>query len=122
MKSSLSTSRPFPEVTTFMSDQLQVQVQVRRRRLREAPVGMRTSPNPAVAAPPIRLAGRTAAPNTSLFYYSSLEADSHLPEVQGIIRDAIRRGTIRVQPVPGSVNRVRISQVETSISADEAKS
>jgi hypothetical protein len=78
--------------------------------------------NASVTAPPIRLAGRTAMSNNSLFYFSSLEADSHLPEVQGIIRDAIRRGTIRVQPVPGCVNRVRISQMEMSAPEAEAKS
>jgi len=81
-----------------------------------------TPPNPSVTAPPIRLGGRTSASNNALFYFSSLEADSHLPEVQGIIRDAIRRGTIRVQPVPGCVNRVRISPMEMSVPEAEAKS
>jgi hypothetical protein len=37
-----------------------------------------------------------------------LEAGSQLPEAQRVIRDGIRRGMIRVVPVPGCTSRVRI--------------
>jgi hypothetical protein len=80
-------------------------------------------PEPVVtqALAPIRLSGRTTkASSNSLFYFASLEADSDLLQVQGIIREAIRRGTIRVQPIPGCVNRVRISQIEAAAASEVA--
>jgi hypothetical protein len=40
-----------------------------------------------------------------------LEADSHRPDVQAIIREEIRRGALRVRPIPGCMNRVRIVRV-----------
>jgi hypothetical protein len=42
---------------------------------------------------------------------NNLEADSHRPEVQEIIRDGIRRGTLRVRPIPGCPGRVRVTRV-----------
>lgn len=39
---------------------------------------------------------------------SRLEAGSQLPEAQRVIREGIRRGVIRVVPIPGSSTRVRI--------------
>jgi hypothetical protein len=33
--------------------------------------------------------------------WPDLESDAHLPEVQKIIREGIRNGSIRVQPKPG---------------------
>lgn len=41
-------------------------------------------------------------------YFAALETDSYLPEVQEVIREAIRTGLVRVEPVPGCPTRVRI--------------
>lgn len=38
----------------------------------------------------------------------ALEAGSHRPEVQRVIAEWIRRGVIRVVPIPGCENQVRI--------------
>lgn len=45
-------------------------------------------------------------------YLSHLEANSEVGEVQEIIREGIQRGLIRVTPVPGSPDRVRISRAQ----------
>lgn len=44
-------------------------------------------------------------------YLASLEAGSDRPEVQALIRDAVRRGTIRVIPDPKSGSRVTIVRI-----------
>ena len=41
----------------------------------------------------------------------ALQADSNRPEVQEMIRREIRRGAIRVRPLPGDANRVEIVRV-----------
>ncbi len=41
-------------------------------------------------------------------YLAYLEANSHLGEVREAIRDGIRRGLIRVSPVRGNPERVRV--------------
>lgn len=56
------------------------------------PAGLPRSPTGADASPP---------PSAD-----SLGRFSHRPEVQARIRDAIRRGTVRVRPVPGCPDRV----------------
>jgi len=48
---------------------------------------------------------------TDRSYLASLEAESHRPEVQQLIREAIRKGTIRVVPVAGYPDRVKIVRV-----------
>jgi hypothetical protein len=88
------------------------QLQLRRRVSQDERRGGATSP---LRASPGRTSEHARAIGSDLFYYVSLEADSHRPEVQTIIRDAIRRGTIRVQPVPGCENRVKISQAEPAV-------
>ncbi|GAC1472704.1 MAG: hypothetical protein NVSMB9_20260 [Isosphaeraceae bacterium] len=47
-------------------------------------------------------------------YLAELQASSHRVEVQEVIRKAIRNGTIRVLPIPGCWNRVRIVPVDLS--------
>jgi hypothetical protein len=42
---------------------------------------------------------------------ASLAANSHRPEVQRVIREAIRRGKVRVVPFPGSPDRVKVIPV-----------
>jgi hypothetical protein len=37
-----------------------------------------------------------------------LGAESDRPEVQQIIREGIRRGTLRVVPIPGCMDRVKV--------------
>ena len=71
-----------------------------------APVSLQRS-RAASAGPQLR-------PNagfTDDLYFDGLEADSDRPEVQEIIRNAIRRGSIRVVPVSGREDRVRIVRV-----------
>jgi hypothetical protein len=43
--------------------------------------------------------------------FASLELQSHRGEVQDMIRDAIREGTIRVRPIPGCAQRVSIVSI-----------
>ena len=43
---------------------------------------------------------------------SNLGAASDRPEGQAMIRDAIRRGVIRVVPIPGSTSQVRVIRVQ----------
>jgi hypothetical protein len=47
----------------------------------------------------------------SLSDLPSLESKSDHPDVQRFLRDAIRRGMIRVQPDPGAPGRVKITRV-----------
>lgn len=68
-------------------------------------------------SPGVRLAPQTRSPQFQISYLASLEADSHLPEVQNLIRDAIQRGTIRVFPAADCPQRVRIIQVAPEQSA-----
>jgi hypothetical protein len=42
----------------------------------------------------------------------ALQADSNRPEVQEMIRREIRRGAIRVSPLPGDSNRVLIVRAD----------
>ena len=44
----------------------------------------------------------------------ALQADSNRPEVQEMIRREIRRGAIRVSPLPGDSNRVLIVRADIS--------
>jgi hypothetical protein len=44
-------------------------------------------------------------------YFASLEEASDRPEVQEIIREAVRRGTIRVQPNRRCLGRVSIVRI-----------
>jgi hypothetical protein len=118
MSSSLRTSRPVPEPRSFTTDQ--PRIQVRRRLGKEVRLETSNTSETNLTQAPIRLTGRTKVSSNSLFYFASLEADSHLAQVQDIIRDAIRRGTIRVQPIPGCVNRVRISQVDSMTASEIA--
>jgi hypothetical protein len=47
-------------------------------------------------------------------YWRDLEAHAHLPEVQELIRQEIRMGTIRVRPNPdGSIRIVPVKRLET---------
>ena len=39
-------------------------------------------------------------------YWRDLEAEAHLPDVQGLIRQEIQNGTIRVRPKPGGGIRI----------------
>ncbi len=39
-------------------------------------------------------------------YLRDLESHAHLPEVQEVIREEIRKGTIRVRPKPGGGIRI----------------
>lgn len=55
------------------------------------------------------LTHRAAPPDLSGL--ASLEANSHRTDVQALIGDAIRRGTVRVLPVPDSPDRVRVVRV-----------
>ena len=43
--------------------------------------------------------------------HDSLGANSHQPKVQAVIGDAIRRGEVRVRPVPGCPGRVEVVPV-----------
>jgi hypothetical protein len=43
---------------------------------------------------------------SAVSHWGVLQAKSHLPEVQAIIRREISRGTIRVVPAPGSGIRI----------------
>jgi hypothetical protein len=45
-------------------------------------------------------------PESAVSHWGVLQAKSHLPEVQAIIRCEIFRGTIRVAPAPGSGIRI----------------
>ncbi|MFO0908867.1 MAG: hypothetical protein U0794_10995 [Isosphaeraceae bacterium] len=51
---------------------------------------------------------RSGPASASLPDVAALEAGSHRPEVQRVIREWIRRGVIRVAPYPGSRWRVRL--------------
>jgi len=46
---------------------------------------------------------------SSSAYLAELEANSQRPEVQKIIREGIKSRAIRVAPIPGTPNRVRVS-------------
>ncbi len=69
-----------------------------------APIGPSFCPDRPRAYP------RRTAPS-GLSNLAALEANSHRPEVQALIRDAIRLGSVRVRPVPDSPGRVRLSPV-----------
>ena len=62
-------------------------------------------------APAGRLVIRSKSSQSETTYFATLEADSHRPEAQEAIREAIRRGAIRVKPVPGCENRVKIVRI-----------
>lgn len=64
---------------------------------------------------PVRIRHGTGA-SFGLPDCASLEANSHRPEVQRLIRAWIRRGTIRVVPMPGSPIRVRVLLVASGAS------
>lgn len=54
-------------------------------------------------------------PRSTIFRWEVLEANAHRPEVQERIREEIRRGTIRVRPLPGGgiqIMPVRSSEVD----------
>jgi hypothetical protein len=65
-------------------------------------------------SPPEMTAGdRSLSPNVPRLpdersYWEALSADSHRPEVQEMIRREIRKRTVRVVPLPGSPDRVRL--------------
>jgi hypothetical protein len=64
----------------------------------------------ALSSPSKRRAGLARIDPRDL---ATLEAESHRSEVQQIIYEGIRRGTIRVQPFPGSDDLVKIVRVST---------
>ena len=70
---------------------------------------------PTMRAAPGRLSSRSRSSRPYQSSLASLEADSHRPDVQQIIRDGIRRGTLRVQPVPGSDSKVKIIRVVPTV-------
>ncbi len=52
-------------------------------------------------------------------YWRDLESHAHLPEVQEIIREEIRKGTIRVHPRPdGSIRIVPVRPAESGSRSD----
>jgi hypothetical protein len=62
---------------------------------------------PLVKPVPDGLRSRLRAPS-DLSDLDALAAGSHRPDVQSLIRDGIRRGVIRVMPIPGCPHRVRV--------------
>lgn len=61
--------------------------------------------------PPGRLVDRVRVLSSRSSDVTTLSRESDRPEVQEMIREAIRRGSIRVMPVPGCDTRVRIIRV-----------
>lgn len=72
---------------------------------------------PTMKAAPGRLSSRSRSSRPYVSSLASLDADSHRPDVQEIIREGIRRGTLRVQPLPGSDSKVRIVRVVPTVLA-----
>jgi hypothetical protein len=60
---------------------------------------------------PGRIRLRPHSARHSLSDLTSLETKSDRPEVQEFLREAIRQGRIRVQPLPGSPTQVKIVRV-----------
>jgi len=71
---------------------------------------MLTSLTPKQAPPGLRLRRPRRGPSVA-GDAATLAAESDRPEVQALIREGIRRGTLRVVPDPDSPDRVRVVRV-----------
>lgn len=58
-------------------------------------------------------------PESAGWRWEALQANSHLPEVQAIIRGEISRGTIRVVPAPGDGIRIILASSTSPVGEPE---
>jgi hypothetical protein len=65
----------------------------------------------------VRWSAMAMQPESAGSRWESLQARSHLPEVQAVLRREISRGTIRVTPAPGG--GIRIFPVDGGLTLEE---